>query len=496
YPDGTDNTDSSLPPDTDSASGTDIDTAAADSSQPDDTDTTTPAGYYAGADWRSWHGCMWPATDNLNVGTTITPSDFTDESDPTMFCVDGTLGANVKALAGIGFYVAQPEAAADCSAEALKDAATPPATTPEETGIALKMVKMPTDIKLGLRLDGLDADGTTLKSWCFKGEVGGNAPENEVVYIPYRDFNQNCDSDTTIEAYSGEPIYAVSFFVYGSDSHTTPYQICLQGFADSENPYLETWPWDDEYAGDLGGDGGAPDDSARTQIVHEGEGYIIQNNYFGGDSGYQALSYSNNSFEVIHFSGTAVDAGTPVAYPSIYIGGHALPDMTTAATDNLPIRVSNIASAKTTLTWTGVSGDTGVVYKLWFATSPPADGYPDALDGSVEIWLRALQSHVPVGSDTGETAMLCGHGWNIWAGQRTGSEAIPWNRVVVTYVATTPIDDFSCDLQTVITDAAALNRNGYQIYASWYLTDIIAGFEVWSTIAPGATITDYSAQVQ
>jgi hypothetical protein len=73
-----------------------------------------------------------------------------------------------------------------------------------------------------------------------------------------------------------------------------------------------------------------------------------------------------------------------------------------------------------------------------------------------------------------------GRQWTRWVGPRNAGGmcqgmTCSMNRPVVSYVATSTMTSFSGDLKPFFTDAA-----NYGIPASWYLTDVFAGFECWS----------------
>jgi hypothetical protein len=115
---------------------------------------------------------------------------------------------------------------------------------------------------------------------------------------------------------------------------------------------------------------------------------------------------------------------------------------------------------------------------VWFASSKPAAGlrYDDAISGFVMVWLYDPPNHQPIGSIV-RTATIAGQSFDVWVGPRNtvaaGTDGL--NRPVVSYVAKSTQQSMTFDLNAFIKDAAS---NG--IPSNWYLTDVFAGFEIWT----------------
>jgi cellulose 1,4-beta-cellobiosidase len=124
----------------------------------------------------------------------------------------------------------------------------------------------------------------------------------------------------------------------------------------------------------------------------------------------------------------------------------------------------------------GVSGTYNASYDVWFSTG--AGGDPEAPSGGyLMVWYYKPPDAQPIGSILND-----GHGvtipgvsgtWDVWVGPNTGNA----NRPVISYVVTQPISDLEFDLNAFIQDA--VKRPG-ALDASWYLSNVFAGFEIWS----------------
>lgn len=258
----------------------------------------------------------------------------------------------------------------------------------------------------------------------------------------------------------------------------------------------------------VGGDNGEDDAADRKLVAVESDLYILQNNYWGASNGFQELAYrcnndnGENAFEIVHVSGSAQGSGWPLSFPSFYVGQHGDKNVTTTTTDHLPLRIDSISSAESTFKWNGQGlDDANVSYDIWFSgDNPPYGGeaYNEAVSGSVEIWLHKPGGRQPRGEKEG-TASLCGYRFDVWAGASGASVEhpdLPVNRPVISYVVQGgDVEEFSCDLKEVLNDATGNTYGNYAIPASWYLTDIIAGFEIWSGYPVGSSVEKFTVAV-
>ncbi len=222
--------------------------------------------------------------------------------------------------------------------------------------------------------------------------------------------------------------------------------------------------------------------------------YIIQNNNWGNPTGStQVLNFTGNSFTVQSSTGTA-NGGVPASFPSIYIGANgqiANGTYDTWADSGLPKQISAINTINTTFTWSGGTsgGDYNATYDVWFAKSAPTAGsYNDAISGFLMVWLYKPGSRQPIGS-VKRTATIAGKTWNVWVGPRgnTSTGTDDANRPVVSYVAQSTLNTLTFNLKDFINDAVtngasdkSAGGTSQAFVNSWYLTDVFAGFEIWS----------------
>jgi hypothetical protein len=454
-----------------------------------------PPGYVR---YNDWYGCSWTGVDWENVGSTISPTDFTDRASGEPFCVEGTVGAHpeYKSVALLGFNIHEPPENADCTSQELaQDEEGPPGVVPSGTGVAVNFVKY-TATTLRVQIQGPNGhrndDIGANDRWCYTIE------ETEgPIFAPYGEFNTECWPGGEGTDWNGEPISAVVFLVPG-ETDPLDYEFCVDGFADG-NSVDDAPPSGMDaplLSGTLGGTdaGGTTDpDYKRVKVKgDDGHDYIIQNNNWGvPENSEQTLQYEGNSFTIISSTGYSTGEGVPASYPSVYIGanGNVNDGLTTSSDDGLPALVSSISSIQTHLSWSGNGGDYNVSYDVWFANSAPQPGsYDDAISGFVMVWLYKPGGRQPVGSDTGEDFSLGGTTYDIWQGQRSGGG----NRPVVSFVAQQTLHSVDFDLMNFI-DAA----ESHGISQSWYLTDIFGGVEIWTgSDAVGVSVDRFTAEVQ
>ncbi|MBL7253816.1 GH12 family glycosyl hydrolase domain-containing protein [Paractinoplanes lichenicola] len=222
--------------------------------------------------------------------------------------------------------------------------------------------------------------------------------------------------------------------------------------------------------------------AADTQICEQygsttiGGRYVVMNNRWG-TSAQQCINVTSTGFAITSQQGTGSTSGAPVSYPAVYLGCHYTK---CSPGTNLPIRVSDIASATSSISYQYVSGATyDAAYDIWLDPSPKTDGVSQQ---EIMIWFNRQGSIQPIGSIVGN-ATIGGRTWQVWQGSN-GSNA------VVSYVAPSAISSWSFSVLDFIRDV----QNRGAITNSWYLTSIQAGFEPWIGGA-GLAVTDFSAAV-
>ena len=221
---------------------------------------------------------------------------------------------------------------------------------------------------------------------------------------------------------------------------------------------------------------------ADTQICDQygsttiGGRYVVMNNRWG-TSAQQCINVTGSGFSIASQQGTGSTSGAPVSYPAVYYGCHYT---NCSPGTNLPLQVSAISSATSSISYNFVSGATyDAAYDIWLDPSPKKDGVNQQ---EIMIWFNRQGSIQPIGSVVGN-ATIGGRSWQVWQGSN-GSNA------VVSYVAPSPISGWSFSVLDFINDV----KNRGAITSSWYLTSIQAGFEPWIGGA-GLAVTNFSAAV-
>ncbi|TCB90959.1 glycosyl hydrolase family 5 [Micromonospora zingiberis] len=204
--------------------------------------------------------------------------------------------------------------------------------------------------------------------------------------------------------------------------------------------------------------------------------YVVQNNRWG-TTAQQCINVTSTGFEITTQNGSSPTNGAPTAYPSIFVGCHYT---NCSPGTNLPIQVSQISSASSSINYRYVSGATyNASYDIWLDPSPKRDGVNQM---EIMIWLNRQGPIQPIGSPVG-TATIDGRSWEVWRGNNGGNN-------VISYLAPSAISSANLNLLAFINDT----RNRGAITNSWYLTSIQAGFEPWQGGA-GLAVTNFSAAV-
>ncbi|MBM0233377.1 cellulose binding domain-containing protein [Micromonospora sp. STR1_7] len=222
--------------------------------------------------------------------------------------------------------------------------------------------------------------------------------------------------------------------------------------------------------------------SADTQIceqygstVIQGR-YVVQNNRWG-TTAQQCINVTGSGFEITTQNGSSPTNGAPTAYPSVFFGCHYT---NCSPGTNLPIQVSQISSATSSISYRYVSGAVyNASYDIWLDPSPKRDGVNQM---EIMIWLNRQGPIQPIGSVVG-TATLAGRTWEVWRGSNGSNN-------VISYVAPSAISSLNFSVLDFINDV----RNRGAITNSWYLTSIQAGFEPWQG-GVGLAVTSFSAAV-
>jgi len=222
--------------------------------------------------------------------------------------------------------------------------------------------------------------------------------------------------------------------------------------------------------------------SADTQICDQygsttiGGRYVVMNNRWG-TSAQQCINVTSSGFAIQTQQGTGSTSGAPVSYPAVFYGCHYT---NCSPGTTLPMQVSKISSATSSISYNFVSGATyDAAYDIWLDPSAKKDGVNAQ---EIMIWFNRQGSIQPIGSPTANVN-IGGRSWQVWTGSN-GSNA------VVSYVAPSPISSWSFSVLDFINDTKTRSA----VTNSWYLTSIQAGFEPWIGGA-GLAVTNFSASV-
>jgi hypothetical protein len=221
---------------------------------------------------------------------------------------------------------------------------------------------------------------------------------------------------------------------------------------------------------------------ADTQICEQygsttiGGRYVVMNNRWG-TSAQQCINVTGTGFSIASQQGTGSTSGAPVSYPAVYYGCH----YTNCSPGTvLPMRLSSISSATSSISYNFVSGATyDAAYDIWLDPSPKTDGVNQM---EVMIWFNRQGSIQPIGSVVGSVT-LAGRTWQVWQGSNGSNN-------VISYVAPSPIASATFSVLDFLNDV----KNRGAITSSWYLTSIQAGFEPWIGGA-GLAVTNFSATI-
>ncbi len=223
--------------------------------------------------------------------------------------------------------------------------------------------------------------------------------------------------------------------------------------------------------------------------------YFIQVNEWNSESP-QVMSHGGDY--VFRMTTQTADTGTqgvdaPTGYPAMFIGsngGH------TTTTSGLPKSLSEITSVPTTWIWNDngsltddASNIFNAAYDVWFNTNASEATEYAPTGGYLMVWLYDPPYAMPIGEEPAFTAVTIegvDGTWDIWIGMNEGA-GVP----CISYVRTEMTRSLSFDLKHFIDDA--VTRPG-GLDASWALTNIFTGFEIWNG-AQGVETTAFCAFV-
>ncbi|MHC3472865.1 GH12 family glycosyl hydrolase domain-containing protein [Streptomyces sp. 7R007] len=204
--------------------------------------------------------------------------------------------------------------------------------------------------------------------------------------------------------------------------------------------------------------------------------YVVQNNRWGTNDT-QCITVNDSGFRIAQADGSVPTNGAPKSYPSVFNGCHYT---NCSPGTNLPARLSSIASAPTSISYSYVSGAVyDAAYDIWLDPTPRTDGVNRT---EIMVWFNHVGSVQPVGSQVG-TATVAGRSWQVWSGNNGSND-------VLSFVAPSAIAGWNFDVMDFVRQA--VSRGLAQ--DTWYLTSVQAGFEPWQNGA-GLAVTSFSSAV-
>jgi hypothetical protein len=285
----------------------------------------------------------------------------------------------------------------------------------------------------------------------------------------------------------------------GADAtHVGAYNLCVTSIVPVTNPVVGGTTTS---CSSVTGQGSISDQFGLAHVGCNGKDYIVQNNDWGVSSASETINYGPGTKMNVTVQGGTGANGAPASYPSIYTGFWSNNATRTTANSGLPRAVSAITSAaagsaiKTSWTWAanGATGSYNAAYDVWFSTTSAGDPGAVPSGGFLMVWYHKPTANQPVGTSIGSAtiASIPGKTWSVWYGTNSSN-----GKPVVSYVAQSDITSLSYSLGDFIADAVTRNCVGTTkcLSSSWYLTNVYAGFEIWSG-GVGLATTDFAVTV-
>ena len=211
--------------------------------------------------------------------------------------------------------------------------------------------------------------------------------------------------------------------------------------------------------------------------------YHLQANEWNSGATFKICTNGNPDFTISSSGIDVTHDGAPGGYPSIYKGCHW---GYCTADSGMPVAVSTMASTpnKVTTTYRTSTVNSGAwddSYDIWYNPNKTTSSNNSGLE--MMIWLNHFGGTQPAGS-AGPTVTLDGISFTVWYG---GSG----NGGTVSFVANNPVNSVdNLDLGPL---AAYAVSKGY-MQNSWFLIDVEAGFEPW-TSGQGLTADSFNVTV-
>jgi hypothetical protein len=432
-------------------------------------------GYFTSGSWR---GFAWTAT--FGTGNSVMPMSFEGVADWPI-CASGTVAGVADGSNGamVGWNLNQ-EATTDAPLGEI---------TPGNEGISVSITAN-TPAQLRLQIQAADGETNAEHRWC--AEIGTGGPD---IFVPYTSFNTECWPGGMGTAYDGTVPLTQVIVQVPSATTDVNFDFCINSIAESDASGMTGMGCDlsapvngSALNGTLSGGGNK---FARVATNTGSPTINVQNNIFGQGGQYD-ISYNGPSFTITNFSGSAPTSGAPMGYPSLFIGSAGGDGQATNGS-NLAKQVSALTDIPTAWRWSGTGTEFNVAYDVWF--SPMAgDGGPSTRS-FLMVWFHKTANVFAEGEGeqhSGGQATINGRTFSTYVSQQFEG------RPIISYVSSSTISEWSFDLNDFITDAKTRTSTAQGtpvISDSLYLTNIFAGFEVWSGVSNLKT-DNFCIQVQ
>lgn len=205
-----------------------------------------------------------------------------------------------------------------------------------------------------------------------------------------------------------------------------------------------------------------------------GGAFVVQNNAWGNTPG-QCVEPRDGGFTITKAEGDLEFGGAPKSYPSIFAGEHYGEGSNTAS---LPVKVSEIGSARTSANITKAPGAWNAAWDIWVNSSPDSPDEND--DTEVMVWANQQGGPTPIGEKV-DTITVEGRAYDVRKG--TG----PGGTDVVSYVdvetTTTPDIPLALFLEDSVKRGATSPDS--------FVTSVQFGFEPWKG-GQGLAVDDFT----
>jgi hypothetical protein len=420
-------------------------------------------GYFTSGSWR---GFAWTAT--FGTGGSVMPASFEGVANWPI-CASGTVAGVADGSNGamVGWNLNQ-EATTDAPLGEI---------TPGNEGISVSITAN-TPAQLRLQIQAADGETNAEHRWC--AEIGTGGPD---IFVPYTSFNTECWPGGMGTAYDGTVPLTQVIVQVPSAATDVNFDFCINSIAESDASGMTGMGCDlsapvngSALNGTLAGSGNK---YARVATNTGSPTINVQNNIFGQGGQYD-IAYNGPSFTITNFSGSAPTSGAPMGYPSLFIGSAGGDGQATNGS-NLAKQVSALTDIPTAWRWSGTGTEFNVAYDVWF--SPMAgDGGPSSRS-FLMVWFHKTANVFAEGEGeqhSGGQATINGKTFSTYVSQQFEG------RPIISYVSSSTISEWSFDLNDFITDAKTRTSTAQGtpvISDSLYLTNIFAGFEVWSGVS-------------